>query len=170
MWRKIAIIGVTAAAVVGTGTAALAVTGSSSAPKPATSTASAAPGAASGTASAAPGAAGKSKRAARVRLGLERLRSLQHATWVTENKKTSTFTTHQAIRGTVGAVSATSITVTSADKVSEIYVVTSKTAVHTKATHKGAKIADVKTGDTVYVAGTGAASPVTATQVVDVSH
>jgi hypothetical protein len=148
--KKLAIIGCTVAAIAGTGTAALAATSSSSATPTATANTTA-------------GAKALAKRP-----GLARIRNLQHASWVTEDKKTSTVVTHDAIRGTVGAVSATSITVTSADKVSQTYTVDSATKVHTRATHKGAVIGDVKTGDEVIVAGTGTSNYLAA-QIADVT-
>jgi hypothetical protein len=98
--------------------------------------------------------------------GIDRLRRAVHATWVSENKKTKTFTTHDTIRGQVTAVSATSITVKSADNVTETYVLNSATKVHTRAKKAAASISDVKAGDRVRVAGTGTTT-LTASQVVD---
>ena len=91
-----------------------------------------------------------------------------HATWVTENKKTKTFTTHNAIRGQVTAVSATSITVKAADNVTETYVVNSGTKVYIRAAKAAGAISDVKTGEHVFVGGTGTTT-LTATRVVDVT-
>lgn len=110
----------------------------------------------------------------RGRRGTHRLGNALHGTWVTRKgamKKggTGTFVTHDAIRGTVNTVSATSITVTAADKVSETYAVTSKTRVRVfdATTHKPvqASISAVKSGQKVIIAGTGK-STLTATRVV----
>lgn len=90
-----------------------------------------------------------------------------HAQW-TAKDKTGAFITHDAIRGTVTAVSATSITVKAADATSQTYVVTSTTKVHRKGDAKGqaGTIAQVKVGDEVGVLGTGT-STLTATHVMD---
>jgi len=85
---------------------------------------------------------------------------------VTQNKKTKTFTTHEAIRGQVTAVSATSITVKAADNVTETFVLNAGTKVHNRATKAAASISDVKTGDPVLVAGTGTTT-LTASRVVE---
>ena len=86
------------------------------------------------------------------------LKRALHATWVTRDGKSSTsFVTHDAIRGQVTAVSATSITVKAADNVSQTYTVNSSTKVHTRADGKGkaGTISEVKSGDKVLVVGTG---------------
>jgi len=85
---------------------------------------------------------------------------------VTENKKTTVFTTHEAIRGQVIGLSATSITVQAADKLTQTYVITLGTKVHTRALKSAASISDVKTGDPVFVGGTGTTT-LTAVRVVD---
>lgn len=92
-----------------------------------------------------------------------------HGTWVTKDGKTGALVTHDAIRGTASAVSATSITVTAADKVSQTYAVNSKTKIRTfdATTHKPAKssISAVHSGATVVVIGAGT-SKLTATGVL----
>jgi hypothetical protein len=160
MWKKIAIAGVTAALIGGAGTAALAASGSGSAPS------------ATGSGSALLASAGHSSgesaaitKALSRHPGLIRLRNLQHATWVTGDANGS-FVTHDAIHGTVTAISTTSITVKAKDNVSQTYVINSDTKVHSRAEHKGASISDVKAGDEVLVAGTGT-DTLTATQIVD---
>jgi hypothetical protein len=155
MWKTIAVVGATAAIIGGAGTAAIAASGTTtptpSAPLSSSSSNSSANG--SATTAAAQGGVGRLRRAVR-------------ATWVSENKKTKTFTTHDAIRGRVTGVSDTSITVTSADNVSESFVLGSGTRVHTRAKKAAASISDVTIGDPVWVAGTGT-STLTARRVVD---
>lgn len=152
MWKKIALAGATGAIIIGAGSAALAASGSTSA-----SPSSPAAGSSSAAAAAGHGKHGKDA---------DRLRRAVHATWVTEDKQTKTFTTHDAIKGLVTAVSPTSITVKAADNTTETYQVNASTKVHTRANRTAAAIADVKTGDPVLVAGTGT-STLTATQVID---
>lgn len=149
MLQKIIIAGSAAAVVLGAGTAALAVSGSNS---PSTPSSSAAAGKAK---------AGHAKRS--------ELRRALHATWVTRDGKNSTsFVTHDAIRGQVTAVSATSITVKAADNVSETYAVNGSTKVRSRADGKGkaGSISEVKSGDAVIVLGTGSGT-LTATHVLD---
>ncbi|SDJ30645.1 hypothetical protein SAMN05444157_2745 [Frankineae bacterium MT45] len=154
MWKQIAIAGGAGAAVLGIGTAALAVSGSPT------------PSPASGTSHAT------KHKTARENFGgvLTRLRNVQHAQWVTEDAKTKATVTHDAIRGSVTAVSATSISVKSLDGVSQTYSVGSATKVHTKGQAKGTtgSISAVKTGDSVVVIGTGTSS-LAAVRVVGVS-
>ena len=149
MLKQIMIAGSAAAVVLGAGTAALAASGSSSSSSPAPSA----------SAAATPAKAHKAKN---------ELRRSLHATWVTRGK--GGFVTHQAIRGSVTAVSASSITVRATDKVSQTYVIGSATKVHSRAAGKGATapISDVHTGDKVLVVGTGTTSR-TATQIADVT-
>lgn len=68
-------------------------------------------------------------------------------------------------RGTVSAVSATSITVQSKDGYAATYVVDAKTKV--RQAKEQAAIADVKTGDKVRVVGVKDGSTVTATRIAD---
>jgi len=156
MWKTIAVAGATAAVIGGAGTAAVAASATST-PTPSTSSSSLA---SDSSANGSNTKAGKHGRA-------EALRRAVHATWVSENKKTKTFTTHDAIRGQVSAVSPTSITVRAADGVSETYVLNSGTKVYTRANKAAASISEVKTGDPVWVAGTGT-TKLTASRVVDV--
>ncbi|MHB8300255.1 MAG: hypothetical protein ACYDDW_17235 [Dermatophilaceae bacterium] len=155
MWKTIAVVGATAAIIGGAGTAAVAASETTT-PTPSASSSS----------SASDHSANGAKTEARKKQDVDRLRRAVHATWVTENKKTLTFTTHDAIRGRVTAVSATSITVQAADNVTETYVLNSGTTVRTRASKTAASITDVKTGDPVWVAGTGTTT-LTASRVVD---
>jgi 2-C-methyl-D-erythritol 4-phosphate cytidylyltransferase len=83
-------------------------------------------------------------------------------------KKDKTFVTHDAIRGQVTAVSATSISVKAADGVTQTYVVTADTVVRVKGGGKGSTgaIGKVQSGDRAVVLGTGS-STLTATHVLD---
>jgi hypothetical protein len=158
MLKKIVIAGSAAAVVLGAGTAALAASGTTST-TPSSTASSSAP---SGTAPAGHGKGGHGGRAAQLSRAL-------HATWVTrDGKGSTTFVTHDEIRGQVTAVSASSITVKAADSVSETYAVTSSTKVHSRADGKGkaGSISEVKSGDTVVVLGTGTSS-LTATHILD---
>jgi len=180
--RKLVYAASAAAVVLGAGTAALAASGGSvppalgvTGPAPAAGSVLAAdqPGPAG---SAAPGAAAKGRKAGRP--ALRALERSLHAQWVTRKPGSpNTFVTHDAIRGEVTAVSATSITVKALDGVSQTYAVTGSTKVHLrKATNgngngrgnggKPGTIGDVHTGDRVAVAGTGTGS-LTAEHIVD---
>lgn len=147
MYRRVLLGGLTAAAIVGAGGTALALTGSDE-----TATGSPTP-----AASAAAHKHGKGKL----------LRRLQHGQIVTKGK--DGFVTHDLIKGTVTAVSATSITVRAADKKSETFTINGDTKVRMRANGKGApsSIDKVAKGDQVLVAGTGT-STVTAKHVVDI--
>jgi hypothetical protein len=96
------------------------------------------------------------------------LRRLAHGQFVVKGKD-GRFETHDIIRGTVTAVSATSITVQAQDKKSETFAVTKDTKVRVRDKGKGAAstISKVAKGDRVMVAGTGT-SALTAKHVVDV--
>jgi hypothetical protein len=155
MWKTIALVGATAAIIGGAGTAAFAASGTPT-PTPSASSMSAA----SDTSASTPTtAAVKHPR-------VNRLRRAVHATWVTENKKTTVFTTHDTILGQVIGLSATSITVQAADTLTQTYAITLGTKVHTRALKSAASISDVKTGDLVFVGGTGTTT-LTAVRVVD---
>jgi len=180
MWKKIAIIGGAAAIIGGAGTAAFASSATAtSTPSPSSTSA------ASDSSATAPKAEpGKHARADRVRRAV-------HATWVTQNRKTKAFTTHDAIRGQVTAVSPTSITVRAADSTTQTYLVNARTKVFTRAARAdtsktpastapgsqaaakpalprtAASIADVRAGDSVLVAGTGTTA-LSAVRVVDI--
>jgi hypothetical protein len=140
MWKKIAIAGGVCAAVAGIGTAAVATSGSSTTSgSPTSSTA-------------------KGHPAAKDR-GAKALKHALHAQWVTKGKD-NTFVTHDAIRGTVTAVSATSITVLAEDKKSQTFTVNTDTKVRVRANGKAAKaakaaISQVHSGDKALVVGTG---------------
>lgn len=165
MLKKLVVIGGTVA-LIGGGTAAFASSATAT-PTPSPASVSATSDSSATTAKPADG-----KHA-----GANRLRRTLHATWVTQNKKTKTFTTHDAIRGQVSAVSPTSITIRAADSTTETYVVNSKTKVFTRTaraeaskaglTRKAASISDVKAGDLVLVGGTGT-TVLTAVRVVDI--
>lgn len=157
MWKTIAAVGMSAVIIGGAGTVALAASETTT-PTAAASSASSASESWANEPSTRPGR----------HEVVDRLRRAVHATWVTENKKTKTFTTHNAIRGQVTAVSATSITVKAADNVTETYVVNSGTKVYIRATKAAGAISDVKTGEQVFVAGTGTTT-LAATRVVDVT-
>ena len=152
MWKKIAIAGGVCAAVAGIGTAAVATSGSST-----TS------GALASSSSATP----KDHAARGKDHGVKALRRALHAQWVTKDKG-GTFVTHDAIRGTVSAVSATSITILAEDKKSETFTVHADTKVRLRTNGKGAKgaISQVHTGDKALVVGTGTTT-LTASGIVD---
>ena len=168
MWMKVATAGSVGAIIVGAGVGALAFSGSGSSSAP---PADVTPDAASAQTTdtlldvAGPGAAQGLPRRERIRL-----RHFEHGEWVT--RKDSTDVTHDAIKGTVSSVEATSIQVKAADGFSLTFVVDSDTKVvlreHGKGSAKKGAIADVKTGDTVLVAGVKTASALDAKHVVDV--
>ena len=122
---------------------------------------------------ASQGRKGKHHHAKREALA-KRLERVSHAQWVTKDGKTGKFVTHDAVRGTVAAVSATSITVKATDGTSETFTVNGSTKVHVKGAKKVAgaakpapgTISKVKVGDAAGVLGTGTA-PMTATRVID---
>ena len=154
MWKTIAVTGATAAIIGGAGTAAVAATGTPTPPPVASVSSSASDNSNASTTNTAKAGA------------VRRLRRAVHATWVSENKRTKTFTTHDAIRGQVTAVSPTSITVQAADNVIETYVLNSATKVHTRAEKTPASISDINGGDPVWVVGTGTTT-LTAARVID---
>lgn len=168
MWKRIAIVGATAAIIGGAGTAAFAASGT-----PTPTPAQPAPSVSSTSdivASPAPTSTVKHP-------GATRLGRAVYATWVTQNKKTGTFTTHDAIRGQVSAVTPTSITVRGADGHAEIYAIGAHTKVFTRAPRAAgstsvppqtaSSISVVNPGDAVFVGGTGRAG-LTAVRVIDV--
>lgn len=156
MWKTIAVASTAAAIIGGAGTAALAASETTTPPAPSVSSSSST----SDTA-----VNGSTTRGGEHKV-VDRLRRAEHASWVTQNKKTKTFTTHESIRGAVTAVSPTSITVKAADNVTEIFVLTPETKVHSRLTKAAASISDVKSGDAVLVVGTGTTT-LTATRVVE---
>lgn len=157
MWKKVLVVGTTTAAIVGAGTAALAVTGSSS-PSPA-------------PAAKSPATAHHQKARGH---GAEALRHGMHGTLTVKDAKVASgFQTYDAIRGKVSTVSSTAITVEAADHTTETYVVNSSTIVHAKADGKSkgqaGHIDKIVKGDEVGVLGTGTTT-LTATHVVDRTH
>lgn len=152
MWKKIAIGGAVAAATLGIGTAALATSGTTTSGSPSPSSTSAPAG---------------GKHAA----GRALARRALHGQWVTGKAGSTTYTTHDEIRGVVTAVTPTSITVKAMDNVSQTYAVNSDTKVRLRTAGKGAPstFSQVKTGDHVFVIGTGT-STLTATGVLDVKQ
>jgi hypothetical protein len=150
MYRKVLIGGATAAAIVGAGTTALAL----SDPSPPT------PGPPAAQARLHPG---QQLRAHPGRL----LRRIVHGEIVTVSPEG--FVTHQVIRGKVTDVSAHSITVQALDATSETFAVTSDTIVGSRAdrTAGSAAVGDVQNGDQVVVLGVGAADDATARRVVE---
>lgn len=155
MYRKALLGGLTAAAIVGGGTTALALTGPSSS-TPGTPGAHAHAGRHAGTRPA-----GQRRQRGR---GL--LRRLVHGEVVTVGP--NGFVTHDLIRGSVTAVSATSISVKALDDTSETFAVTSATVLRSRANGKptGATTGDVHDGDHVAVLGYGAPAHATARRVV----
>ena len=188
MWKTITAVGASAVIIGGAGTAAYAASGTAAPAAPsASSTSATSDGATTLTTEAGQGAE-TGKQAVR-----NRIRNAVHASWVTQDKKARTFTTHEAIRGQVTSVSPTSITVRSADNVTETFVVSPTTKVWTRtvrtaaaraaakaaaqgtpaartpAPRTAASIADVATGDTVFVGGTGTTA-LTAIRIMDVKR
>jgi hypothetical protein len=104
-------------------------------------------------ADAGPGVKGD-RKGLRVRM----MRAL-HGTWVTDSPTGPV--THQAIRGDVTAVSATSVTVKAKDGFSQTFAVSGDTRVRVRANGKGADstIGAVKVGAKALVAGVGATNP-----------
>jgi hypothetical protein len=145
MYHKILIGGMTAAAIVGAGGAALAFSGS-------------------GPLGNAPASTNASAHRGLMH-GHRWLKRVAHGEIVTASD--NGFVTHDFINGTATSVSATSITVRSADETSETFVVNSDTRVRVRGDHQRglSKIAEVKQGDHVVVAGTGT-STLTAKHVV----
>ena len=160
MWKNVAIGGAVAAAIVGVGTASVALTGSDNSSPSTTSSTS------------APSAAGPNKEGRHLgRHPLARLGNLLHGQWVTKNKD-GKVVTHDEIHGTVTAVSATSITVKASDGVTQTYAVTSDTKVRQRTEGKprsgeASDISKVHNGDNVAVLGTGT-DTLTATAVLDI--
>jgi hypothetical protein len=162
MLKKIVVAASAAAVVLGAGTAALAASGGSS-PHP------------SAAGSSAAGSSGSRTLGNGHRGVLRPLKQALHAQWVTRDRSNAgAFITHDAIRGAVTAVSATSITVQAADGVSQTYAITGTTKVRVRKGQPGSgngggaagTVSDVHTGDKVAVTGTGSTS-LTAEHIVD---
>ncbi|GAA1990461.1 hypothetical protein GCM10009817_35540 [Terrabacter lapilli] len=102
--------------------------------------------------------AGTAGKPGRQGLRARMLRAL-HGTWVTEGKAGPV--THQAVRGDVTAVSATSITVKAKDGFSLTFSVAGDTKVRARTTGKGtaSTIGAVKVGSKALVVGLGATNP-----------
>ncbi len=150
-YRKVMVAGATAAVIVGAGGTALAVTGST------TTTGKA--GHTSGQ------KAGKHKHH---KGGENMLRGLEYGTFVTRGKDGKTVT-HDLIKGTVSAVTATSVSVRVADRKPETFIVTKDTKIKERV--KGQKpvtvtIDKIVKGDHVFVAGTGTTT-LTAQHIVE---
>lgn len=156
MWKTVAVAGTAAALIGGAGTAAFAASG--------TDTPTPSPSSVSSPAQAS--ADGATTKADKRKVAVNRLRGTVHMTWVHENKKTKVFTTHNAIRGQVTAVSATSVSILAADKATETFVLDSRTKVRSRTTKSAVPISDVKVGDPVLVVGTGTTT-LTASRVVE---
>jgi hypothetical protein len=153
MYRKILVGGMTAAAILGAGGTALALTGANAATD--------------GTGKAASSTATGSPRAGHANGRARLFKHLSHGQIVTQGK--NGFVTHDFIKGTVTAVSATSITVQAADKTSETFVVNKATKVRLRSAGKGtaSSIGKVAKGDQVILGGTGSSTR-TAKRIVDV--
>jgi hypothetical protein len=161
MLHKIATAGVVAAVIVGAGTTALAVTGDQQ------TTA----GRATGSGRIKPAHSAHQGKGQVLRKALRRV---EHAVVVTKGK--DGYIEHDAIRGRVSSVSASSISVTATDGYTRTFAVVQATHVRKRSESGGkvtgapAKIADVRSGDEVGVLGRRPASstgnPV-ATVVVD---
>lgn len=151
MYRKALIGGVTAAAILGAGGTALAVSGTST-PTPSTP----------GSNSSNPAHHGQHLKG-RARL----LRRLAHGQITVRGH--GGFVTHDLIKGTVTSVSPSSISVKAADGTSETFAITSGTKVRVRQNGKGSpsSMSAVHNGDRVLVAGTGTSS-YTAKHVVDI--
>ncbi|GAA2747250.1 hypothetical protein GCM10009868_35940 [Terrabacter aerolatus] len=125
------------------------------------------PAAATSPGTTAGTAAGQGTKDDRKGLRARMLRAL-HGTWVTEGK--SGPVTHQAIRGEVTAVTATSITVKAKDGFSLTYTVGADTKVRERSQGKGtdSSIGAVKVGAKALVTGVGATNPTARLVVVKV--
>jgi hypothetical protein len=162
MLKKAMITAALGAAIVGGGTAALASSGEHAASPAGSTTTAATSTAATKTTPAAKKQ--HQRQARRVRLG----RAL-HATWVTRDGKSTTFVTHDAIHGTVSAVTPTAITIKAADGYTERFTVSGSTIVRMRVAGQvkgsASSISKVRTGAKVLVTGTGTGTP-TATRIV----
>lgn len=152
MYRRVLIGGVTAAAILGAGGTAMAMTGS---------------GTTTGTPSSSSSSSSPTQPGAKGRAGRALLRHLSHGQIVTHGK--DGYVAHDLINGTVTAVSTSSITVQASDKVSEMFAVNKDTKVRTrtKGNATDSSISAVHKGDHVLVAGTGAHA-FTAKHIVDI--
>ncbi len=154
MWKKVAVTAILGTTIIGSGGAALAASSSGSTPAPAPASSSSSP------------TTGSTAKAHHHHS--HRLAHALHAQWVTRNTKTNADVTHDEIKGTVTAVSATSVTVRASDGVTQTYTMGSGTKVHAKGDTKTSPgtIGQIKSGDRAIVVGTGT-STLTATHVDD---
>ena len=163
MWKKFVVIAGLSVAALGVGGAAWAEANAST-PTPTPTAAVSASSATTATTTA--GRHDGREKAKQLRREL--LKRAVHAQWVSKDAKTGAFVTHDAVRGVVTAVSASSVSVKAADGTTESFTVTSTTKVHAKGDSKAhpGTIGQVKVGDRVGVVGTGATTK-TATHIVD---
>ncbi len=169
MWMKVATAGSVGAIIVGAGVAALAYSGSSNGAAP-NGPAAAPPNApATQSVDALLDVAGPAAEQGLGRRGRIALRHFEHAEWVSRNGATDV--THDAIKGKVSSVSASTIAVKATDGFTLTFGVGSDTKVVLREGGKGSAkkgaIANVKSGDTVLVTGTKSGSTLTAKHVVD---
>ena len=164
MWKKFVVIAGLSAAALGVGGVA-AANAADSAPAAAPA-AAVAPSSSSGS-STAPKAAHAAPKGEKRDKAEKVLGRVAHAQWVSKDKD-GKFVTHDAVRGSVTAVSSTAITVKAADSTTETFALNSSTTVHAKGDTKAhpGTIAQVKVGDEVGVLGTGSGT-MTATHVLD---
>jgi hypothetical protein len=153
MYRRILIGGVIAAAIVGAGGVAVALSGSDGSA-----------GTQRTTVSSRRAPAGLGTLRALARDG-RLLRRVAHGEVVVRGREG--FVTHDVIVGTVTSIAATSITVLAADSTSETYAVTNDTRVRVLGDHSPglSSIEAIRVGNSVLVAGTGT-STLTAKHVV----
>lgn len=155
MWRKATIGGLAALAIVAGGAGVTIAQAAQTRNVPNVTAADPTPTPSSST-TAPPGKAGRADRAGRdfAKHMLGKAKDFQHAEWVIK-ADANTYVTHEAILGEVTAVSSTSITVKSTDGTSMTFAVTADTKVRQRP--KGATttltIADINTGQTVFVGG-----------------
>lgn len=167
MISRISIAGFLAATVAGMSTGALATTSDTTAGHGQSAASVASVTSSTGSPNGAGPAGGKGARKHPLLRAMAK--RVVRAEVVTRNKD-GQFVTHDVIRGAVTSVSATSISVTSADKTSETFTVGKATRVRSRGTQKGSgkrtTIGAVHDGDQVVVIGTGS-STLTAKRIVD---
>jgi hypothetical protein len=163
MKRTIVVTGAIVATVIGSGSAALAVSSLGWSSSPGVDLAASAT-TAPATAPSAPATTQAKGSRGDV---LAKLSHIVQGRVVTRGKDGS-FVTHDVIIGKVAQVSPSSITVRAADGANEVYAVNAGTTVVIRADGKGVKgaIGDVHVGDGVVVTGTGATG-MTAKRIVD---
>lgn len=166
MWNKIAIAAGAGAVLIGGGAAAVATAASADTSGSGTS---ASPSASPSASASTPAKAGRHERGAR-HGGL--LGRFEHAEWVSKDGTANV--THDAVRGTVSSVSATSISVKASDGYSLTFTVNADTKVRVRDTSstgkkagKAGTISNVKAGDNVLVSGVKSGSTVAAKHVLD---